>query len=329
MSADRVDAATYAAANGVDGPGCGAKASPCRSITAAVAAAADGDTIIVGPGRYGDLNSDGVLDDPGDEQGFPFCGCMLGIERPVTIVSSDGAGATIIDGHSVTADTATVFLIGAGIEFGKPGKGFTVTDSRAASADGLVIVGEDISVRGNQLVARNQMSAGIMVGDTSPGPVLVEANQAIGWANGILAQGTGTTIRKNEVSLNGDGIFAVGSGVAVLGNVASGNSSGVATRDGALVAGNALIGNGAGVYVSLGLPARVEKNNFLGNFCGINHQASGDVDARNNYWGAATGPGDDPADPAGTGLLCHRTSATVTSSPFATKPFSVKARVKP
>jgi len=39
-----------------------------------------------------------------------------------------------------------------------------------------------------------------------------------------------------------------------------------------------------------------------------------------NYWGTATGPGPEPAD-----ALCSGTTAT----PFATKPFNVKARVKP
>jgi hypothetical protein len=47
------------AAGGLDADGCGTKAAPCRSITRAVGNAAPGDKIVVGPGRYGDLDADG------------------------------------------------------------------------------------------------------------------------------------------------------------------------------------------------------------------------------------------------------------------------------
>ena len=59
--------------NGVDSASCGTSANPCRSITQAIANAADGDRIVVGPGTYGDLNNDGVLgNSPGEENpGFP------------------------------------------------------------------------------------------------------------------------------------------------------------------------------------------------------------------------------------------------------------------
>src|SRR5262245_19615832 len=45
----------YVGNNGEDLPGCGSSADPCRSIGAAIRAASDGDRIVVGPGRYGDL----------------------------------------------------------------------------------------------------------------------------------------------------------------------------------------------------------------------------------------------------------------------------------
>src|SRR6516162_4268083 len=50
----------YVANNGLDGPACGPKTTPCRSITHGISNAAAGDTIIVGPGLYGDLNDDGT-----------------------------------------------------------------------------------------------------------------------------------------------------------------------------------------------------------------------------------------------------------------------------
>ena len=75
----------FVAGTGLDGPACGAKAAPCRSITNALASAAPGDTILVGPGKYGDLNNDGALDDPGDETGALGCDCVLAVNKPVTL----------------------------------------------------------------------------------------------------------------------------------------------------------------------------------------------------------------------------------------------------
>ena len=114
-------ATMYAAGNGVDGPGCGTKASPCRSISQAVDNAPAGDTVIVGPGVYGDVDGDGVFE-VGDEFGFPFCGCLLGIDKAVTVLSSAGAAATVIDARQTPA-LRSVLLLGSGIVFGKPEKG--------------------------------------------------------------------------------------------------------------------------------------------------------------------------------------------------------------
>ena len=63
-----VDAATlHVANNGIDSDTCGAGSAPCRSISRAIVNAAAGDTIVVGPGRYGDLNGDGSFGGPGEE----------------------------------------------------------------------------------------------------------------------------------------------------------------------------------------------------------------------------------------------------------------------
>ncbi len=52
------------------------------SITQGIAMAATGDTIIAGPGMYGDLNADGILgNSPGEEVPSAGCGCMLSVNR--------------------------------------------------------------------------------------------------------------------------------------------------------------------------------------------------------------------------------------------------------
>jgi hypothetical protein len=121
----------YVASNGVDGNpcDCGGKTNPCRSITCAIAAAVPKDKIVVGPGRYGDLNSNGTLGEEGEETPSPGCGCMLSLNKPITLVSSDGAAVTVIDARSVDVAKNVLIITGpdGGGEFGKPGKGFTVT----------------------------------------------------------------------------------------------------------------------------------------------------------------------------------------------------------
>jgi hypothetical protein len=94
-------ATLYVANNGVDGPGCGAKETPCRSITQAIALAVPEDAIVVGPGRYGDLDGDGTVGETGEEIGSPGCGCMLSVNKSVKLTSSDGAAATVIDAGTV------------------------------------------------------------------------------------------------------------------------------------------------------------------------------------------------------------------------------------
>src|SRR5262245_14686348 len=74
------NAATLRVANnGVDGAGCGTTTSPCRSLSRAIANAVAGDRIIVGPGRYGDLDRDGTFGESGEETGAGCSGngCMI------------------------------------------------------------------------------------------------------------------------------------------------------------------------------------------------------------------------------------------------------------
>lgn len=334
----------YVASNGIDGPGCGAKKSPCRSISrAANINAADGDKIIVGPGSYGDLNGNGTLDDsPGEENGA--FGCVLLIGRPVTILSSDGAAATIIDGR--LDDTSCNVGILAGVQFGSPGKGFLVTNTASASGAGIVVNATNVKVRGNQIIATGMGSSTFGVG--GPGTfsgigiqtvdaaqtILIEGNQVIGWQVGIYPLGAGKTVRKNVLALNNAGLVGATAGI-ITGNVALVNGVGIGLGLAASCVGNAVYGN---LFAGLTVNATpftgvLEKNNFIGNGslansgtpnCGLYPVGPipGAVVAMNNYWGTALGPGPDPGD-----VTCS--AGATTTAPFATKPFKVKAPIKP
>src|SRR5438477_644844 len=124
----------HVANNGVDSGGCGSSSSPCRSITRAIVNARvsgiAGDTILVGPGVYGDLNRNGTLgDSAGEEVPSAGCGCMLSINWPVILESTDGAAATVIDASTVGAGE-NVLIIANDVEFGRPDHGFLVTNAR-------------------------------------------------------------------------------------------------------------------------------------------------------------------------------------------------------
>ena len=316
----------YVANDGVDGTGCFSKATPCRSITKAIENAARGDKIVVGPGRYGDLNNDGVLGGPGEEMPSPGCGCMLSVNKAVSVTSSDGAAATLIDARGIMVDK-NVLLIMDGGEFGRPGRGFTVTSTADDSGSGIVIDSNGIAVRGNLVVGEpgpTQCCTGIGI-DTveSAGVVLIEANLVIAWNSfGITARGTGKTVRKNQISGDG-GIDARGT-TAVVGNLVTGCGSAIRLSDAATAIGNASLGNRANGFEVFdpAFTGTIEKNNIFGNVVGLNNNRAGLV-ATNNYWGAPTGPGPAPANP-----ILDEFGGSTTATPFATKPFKVKVRFK-
>lgn len=322
----------YVANNGVDGPSCGPKTSPCRSISLAVNTnAADGDTIMVGPGRYSaDLDGDGILgDSPGEETGG--FGCMVLIARPVTVVSTNGAGSTIIDATNVSTG-CNVGIIADGTTFGKPGKGFWVTQTKVASGDGVQSVAMNAVIAGNQVIGNNPAGTGVgihaLAGSGSKS-ALIEANQVFGWTAGIRAEADATTVLKNQVSRCAAGIDAHGASV-VTANVMTDNLvEGANVHDQAKVTGNAFLGGNFGVHFhfNANFTGVVEKNNFTGNHgCGVFNESGAAIVALNNYWGAATGPGPAPADQVGGSC---EFSGTTTAAPFATKPFQVKAPIKP
>src|SRR5262245_43396349 len=81
--------------NGTESATCGSQPAPCRSISRAMARAGSGDTILVGPGRYGDFDASGNLE-PGSERPDRDGECLLCIDKRVTVISTHGADQTSI-----------------------------------------------------------------------------------------------------------------------------------------------------------------------------------------------------------------------------------------
>ena len=328
----------YVADNiGADGAGCGASATtPCRSISQAIANAVAGDTIVVGPGRYGDLNRNGVLGEPGEETGYttpPSCACVLLVNKQVILISSAGAAVTMIDGSSVDVIQNVLLSTGGG-EFGRPGKGFTVTGTAQRNSSGAllgegIVIDEAVTVRGNQVVVSEPAAVNVATGIAvvNGAGINVVGNQVTGWSTGIRGR-VGTTVSKNHVFSNIVGIRADGG--SVVGNVAVANGWGIWVTGTATVTGNAAYRNSYGFTTERPFSGVLTKNNMFGNICGLLNGLGISIIgvdglvATNNYWGVATGPGSGgAADDA-----CDENGGASIVTPFATKPFTVKV-IKP
>ena len=112
MAVPAVSNDLYVRNSGLDSAHCGGAQSACRTINQAIVNAAAGDSIWVGPGRYGDLNGDGDLEDPGEEHlkhiGFDLC--MICIRKPIHLYSLFGPDVTVITGPSYQNPIGIVFV---------------------------------------------------------------------------------------------------------------------------------------------------------------------------------------------------------------------------
>lgn len=296
----------HAATNGVDNGTCGTRINPCRSISQAITNASEGDTIVVGPGRYGDLNGNGIFSEAEEEKaevGFG-CECMVKVDKQLTLKSRDGADITVLDASG--AAISVVRIEANGVVFGTPKKGFTLTGGAKNSCffGGVLIASSTngVQVVGNQAIA-NGCFGFLVAGGT--GHVLrgnlASANFIHGFA---LFGGDGVTLQNNQAVANGgDGFVVFGSRHTLMGNVALGNTS-------------------FGIYVTGGTDHTINMNNIYGNNrvvenCGLGNSVSGGpLNATHNFWGAASGPGPDPAD-----NVCDFAGSKTTFAPFATREF--------
>jgi hypothetical protein len=248
---------------------------------------------------------------------------MLSINKPVTLISTDGAAATVINAAAVVV-RKNVLIIASDVEFGRPDHGFFVTNAGATNAGGIVIDGTDVKVRGNHVLGTNRDHSGygIEAVNNASEIVLIEGNQSVGWGSGILVYDSGKKVSRNQVSFNGAGIAAYGG--SVVGNVAINNTDGFLLSGSATVVGNAAYGNRDG-FVAVVQDGVIQKNNMFGNRrCGLINTGTPGLVATHNYWGAVTGPGGDPAD-----YVCNLNNGSTTTTPFALTRFSINPGFEP
>ena len=333
---------------GADSDICGPAGDPCRSVSRAIQNASAGARIIVHPGRYGDLNQDGLFDPTAGEEAAEDntgCACMIKIDKRVTIESSAGAGVTLLDAGGGSERVVRILAEADGAVFGKATKGFTLT----GSADfGLVIDAGTTGVQvGGNLGTTTNLEAFSVAGSghTLTGN-LAQANAGEGFvvdgsdhkltgnvasgnaANGfrLVVTSSQNTFTRNAATGNGQAGFRVsGTEHTFTGNGASSNAAeGFRVFDtDHTFASNTAVGNGgSGIRLAPAASASVKQTNLYGNDptnnCGLLNESGNTVDATKNFWGAATGPGDNPAD-----RVCD-VGSTTTVAPFAGKELSPK-----
>ena len=318
-------AVLYVTNNGVDTQVCGRKATPCRSISQAIAYAKDGDKILVGPGRYGDVNGNGNFSDSGDESAeVNFgCVCMIKVNKSITLKSSDGAASTILDASG--ADLRVVVIQANGVTFGRRNAGFMMTNARR---EGLLLDGNTLGVTIVGNIAERTGTNGNDAITIQGGQHKVAENIAINNARaGLGIHGSGHTVIHNVSSNNLLGYNLSFSG-RFMNNYSTGNQlNGMdVNANGLQIDHNAIIGNkqlGLRVFTS---NVSITENNIFSNGtfggnCGLQSDAA-TLAAPYNFWGAASGPGPDPAD-----AVCVSTAGNVvTVAPVATQPFRIQAK---
>jgi hypothetical protein len=314
----------YVQNNGVDSTYCGNSSDPCRSISQAILNADFGDQILVGPGRYGDLDGDGILGETGEETGeIDYgCQCMVKVDKRVKIVSTHGATSTVVDAHFLGLEEGSpltaVRITANGVVFGRPSHGFTLTGSKRNA--GLAIgAAKGVIVAGN-ISSRN--ASGFSIFGTRN---VIKHNVAVGISgSGFDINGTAHTVWKNTAVGTGDGFAVHGSGHMLTYNVSNGNVSGYSLFGNASLKHNSAIGNtDAGIRFEPGSQGNVSHSNIFGNGdqilsisapyynCGLLNRSGQSITAIGNFWGEASGPGADPAD-----AVCD-INGTTNFEPFA------------
>jgi hypothetical protein len=351
----------HVAVPGLDSALCGTAVTPCRSITQAMANAANGDTILVRPGRYGDIDSNGQVSGAGEEG--PDYGAVA-INKRLRVLSTDGAAATIIDVSG--ARQAVVLINAAGAQFGDKGAGFTVTGGwlqGITNGDGtnLLIAGnivraipdatDLISATGMYINTTSvvEIRDNLVIDNPGVGIVIVPQNassyasvhdnvvtgsHAAEGSVGIVGSGSNPhLIYRNTVVDNTTGILVNYGASRISNNIVTSNVFGVridgmpATTPlrGPTIYRNSISSSqNTGLFIANGIAGAItiRENNFYGGAtdCGVGNFSAQGIDARNNFWGAATGPATlDPADHANCGG-----GGVVSTTPFSTREFSVR-----
>lgn len=334
---------------GGDSPTCGTLGSPCRSITRAIANAAAGDSILVGPGLYGDVDGDGTLSGAnGEEPNLPACtagSCMIRVDKSVELSSTDGAAATVLRAPAGLNLDIVVSLESDDAVLGRPNRGFTIVGASERQVNALLVSG--LTVAGNRVLP-GALTAIDLAGTDG---ALVSHNVAIGPfdgsdAGGIGVAGHGVRLLRNTASGFGTGLVIGGPAWTAVGNVATDNRIGmfISVQEAPLgprrFERNSVVGNISwGIFVSVINPGpntlTLTRGNLFGNGdidgfnCGVGVFFSFFADeltlnVDRYFWGAPGGPGPNPADSFSAFCSDITGSIAVNATNSVTQPYVIR-----
>jgi parallel beta-helix repeat protein len=243
------------------------------SLSSAMANAADGDVITVGPGTYAAAGA-------GLNSGADF----FQIARNITVVSTGGAGVTFLQGTTTTAAyVVRVYRIGGSNPNGAVLDGFTLQHS-----DGGVEVNDFIN------------SSAVIDGVTLRNLVFNPTTPLAGGSHGIsLVNATNTVIDNVTVSNsqnNGISIASTGNPVncsndyvinSRIQGAANLHAIGITACSNITIAGNTITGSGNDGIIALGVTnSRFERNTISGHrFDGITLTPNGTTPSTGNFVG--------------------------------------------
>ena len=226
-----------------------------------------------------------------------------------------------------TVDTAAVSgYTDVGISLGASGA--TISNVKFNEDQSASLIG-DVGIQTSAYVAGGPAISGCTFTGVNGGQGYID-----GFASGTPGATTmvgimNSTFTGLQTAIQTNGGFANISGNTISGSITNGTTyTGAINVTGGVgnvtISGNTIKNNtGYSVYVSGGGACTfVTGNNFSSNTKGFNNTSGATVSAVLNYWGAASGPLDPVANPAGTGDMV---SANVTYQPFLTANSTVAA----
>jgi hypothetical protein len=307
----------YVRNSGLDSAHCGFPQDACRTINRAIAHAAAGDNVWVGPGRYGDLNGDGDLNDAQEEhlQKIGTVLCMICITKSIHLYSLFGPEVTQITAPASQnpVGIALVYVIASDVTIGSLGHGFTFRGGdRSVEAEGTLdwvrVIGNIAVQGGNTAFSFSSLGRGLIVAN----------NRAIDSSvrGFMIYGGADAWIYRNIVDGAGYAGFWVVSGEGkphqVVENVASNSLYGFLVEQRTLMKNNSAISNHVGIRLpgeDSAFPAATQifGNTIAGNdYAGIEIQAAspGMAINRNNIYGnGAAGLNSLAGSAAGCGIV--------------------------
>ena len=227
------------------------------SISAALANATDGDTIIVSDGTYNE---------------------NIVVDREVTIRSQGGAANTIVnslsgsDTFDITASNVTI-------------NGFTVTGASASSMAGIYLESNLNCTISNNIVTANEYGIDL---DSSSNNTLSNNNASLNDNYGIsLGSSSSNSLSNNTANGNYYGInFYYSNNNELTNNNASNNENhGIYlsnSNNNELVNNHAVVNDYYGIYLTSSSSNNLTSNNVSGNNCGIRFSSSDNNNLTNN-----------------------------------------------